>query len=99
MNNDLEQQVSIMETSMEDLISFVEEAQAEKDRQLEAIAKQIEGKFTQDCSRRARKEREWILSERLLMGSTFRFLKEHQYRHAIHVGANVKQGWVRFRVF
>ena len=36
MNNDLEQQVSIMETSMEDLISFVEEAQAEKDRQLEA---------------------------------------------------------------
>ena len=33
MNNDLEQQVSIMETSMEDLISFVEEAQAEKDRQ------------------------------------------------------------------
>jgi len=73
MNNDLEQQVSIMETSMEDLISFVEEAQAEKDRQLEAIAKQIEGKFTQDCSRRARKEREWILSEQLLMGSTFRF--------------------------
>ena len=38
-----------------------------------AIAKQIEGKFTQDCSRRARKEREWILSEQLLMGSTFRF--------------------------
>src|SRR6478735_819982 len=45
----------------------------EEQRQLDLLAKDIEGKFILDASMRQRKEIEWYWSERLKLGSMFRY--------------------------
>lgn len=48
-------------------------ALADQERQLKALAKEIEGKFNTDSAQRQRKEMEWYWAERLQLGSMWRY--------------------------
>lgn len=53
-------------------IEAEKQAATEKKRQLQLLAKTIEGKFDVDASQRQRKEMEWYWSERLTLGSMWK---------------------------
>lgn len=60
--------------SVEDVVAMLEEQKQKEEDQFTALAGMIEKDFNLDCTHRVRKEREWITSEQLLLGSTFKFL-------------------------
>lgn len=69
-------------SSNEELLARIfEEEKAkleEEQRHLDRLAKDIEGKFNLDASMRQRKEVEWYWSERLKLGSMFRYWNRWQ---------------------
>lgn len=51
----------------------LEAENAEKERQIKALARSIEGMFNTDAAQRQRKESEWYWAERLMLGSMWRY--------------------------
>lgn len=56
------------------MIEETEDTELQKQSALKELAQEIESKFNMDCSKRSRKEQEWIESERLVLGSMYKFL-------------------------
>jgi hypothetical protein len=65
-------ELEVVEVSQEEMQRLEEEARAmeeEKQKILEKLAGEIQGKFTERAGRRSMKEREWLESTRLYLGS------------------------------